>query len=1100
MKNVFMFSGQGSQYYNMGKDLFDHYTPFRKWMLKIDTIFKSVAGVSLLRHVYDPGRGYATPFIQINYSHPAIFAIQYALARALTEEGIYPDYLVGASLGEFVSATFSGVMSLEEGVRMVWDKAVLVADSLKEGEGGMMAVLHNNSLYHCEPALYENSELAAINYPQHFVIAGWKHHLALAEDYLKQHKIAYQYIPVAYAFHSSQLDAIEARSKKYLDVKRWKQPGMPMVSCLDGNIQGIVPPYYFWDVVRSPILFNKAIHTLEKQEEDGLVYIDIGPSGTMAGFTKQNLAKNSRSVAYPLITPFNRGAYNLDLIRRHKPSNNPHMAGRNGTKKKAYIFPGQGSQVKGMGEHLFDRFPELTAIADRVLGYSIKELCLENSRRLLNRTDYTQPALFVVNALSYLKLKEETGYVPDYFAGHSLGEYNALFAAGAFDLETGVRLVQRRGMLMAAESGGGMAAILGLAAADITKFLALNNLSTIDVANFNVPTQTVISGKTTDIDHARKLFLEQYKGQDQVSFVPLNVSAAFHSRYMREAQHTFTDFLQTFRFAALQAPVVSNATAALYKDEEIHQLLTKQLSSPVMWLDSMQYLRALGVEEFVEVGPGNVLTKMQTRIQQHAIPDYILERVVKNVDIVDPATTTITTDNVTPVVDGRSLGSEVFRKEHGVQYAYVAGSMHGGISSETLVCRMAAAGFLSFYGTSGLTLQKVESAIQQIQSTLESGQPYGMNLTPSFSFPALEERLVDLYLRYGVHHVEAGGYVHLTPALVRYRAKGLSEDSNGKILIRNCILAKAGSIETARLFLQPPPTRMLQSLQEQGVITAVEAALAARLPVADDICLEVDTAWRNDKGLSYASLPFVLQERQHYARQYGYTKTVCIGIAGGIGTPAMAASMFLLGADFILTGSINQCTQEAQVSDYIKKILAAAEPQDTGYAPAEDMFELGAKVQVLKKGFFFPARASKLYDLYRRHNAIEEIDRSTQEQLQQEYLKKSFSAIYSDIRNTYSDADMPALARAESNPKEKMALIFKWYLRECQEFPIRGLEERKVDYQVYSSAAMGAFNQWVKGTELENWSNRRVAVIGKELMDAAVVFLQERLHSLFPHK
>src|SRR4051812_36667715 len=128
--------------------------------------------------------------------------------------------------------------------------------------------------------------------------------------------------------------------------------------------------------------------------------------------------------------------------------------------KKAYVFPGQGSQRKGMGENLFDEFPELTKKADKILGYSIKELCLNDSDSKLNQTQYTQPALYVVNALSYQKKIKDEGKQPDYLAGHSLGEYNALQAAGIFSFEDGLKLVKKRGELMSQAKNGGMAAIL----------------------------------------------------------------------------------------------------------------------------------------------------------------------------------------------------------------------------------------------------------------------------------------------------------------------------------------------------------------------------------------------------------------------------------------------------------------------------------------------------------------------------------------------------------------------------------------------------------------------------------------------------------------
>ena len=191
---------------------------------------------------------------------------------------------------------------------------------------------------------------------------------------------------------------------------------------------------------------------------------------------------------------------------------------------KAYIFPGQGSQFKGMGGALFDGFPEITAKANQVLGYDIKRLCLEDPLKQLGLTQYTQPALYVVNALYYIKKTKESGVKPDYVAGHSLGEYNALFAAGAFDFETGLKLVQKRGELMSLESGGGMAAILGLSEDKIAHVLNENNISRVQIANYNTPSQVVISGAKKDIDRLSALF-----EKENAMYIPLNVSGAFHS-------------------------------------------------------------------------------------------------------------------------------------------------------------------------------------------------------------------------------------------------------------------------------------------------------------------------------------------------------------------------------------------------------------------------------------------------------------------------------------------------------------------------------------------------------------------------------------------
>ncbi len=277
---------------------------------------------------------------------------------------------------------------------------------------------------------------------------------------------------------------------------------------------------------------------------------------------------------------------------------------------KICVFPGQGSQSSGMGIELFDQFSELVKQADEVLGYSIKELCLDDPDKRLNQTDYTQPALYIVNALTYLSKTEGTGFRPDFVAGHSLGEYNALFAAEVFDFLTGLKIVLKRGQIMVKATGGGMAAIIGMPPDKIKQVLKDASFETIDIANLNSPKQTVISGRKEDIDAVKSVF----EDAGVRLFIPLKVSGAFHSRYMQDARNEFADFLKNFEFQPLQIPVIANYTAAPYQDGEIANNMTQQISSPVRWVESIQYLKQQPEPEFEEIGPGNVLTKLIKQI------------------------------------------------------------------------------------------------------------------------------------------------------------------------------------------------------------------------------------------------------------------------------------------------------------------------------------------------------------------------------------------------------------------------------------------------------------------------------------------------------
>jgi malonyl CoA-acyl carrier protein transacylase len=284
----------------------------------------------------------------------------------------------------------------------------------------------------------------------------------------------------------------------------------------------------------------------------------------------------------------------------------------------AFVFPGQGSQKRGMGQGLFEEVRQYVAVeqdVDAILGYSLRKLCLEDADNRLKETQFTQPCLYVVNALHYYKAVSQ-GARPDYLAGHSVGEYNALLAAGVFDFLTGLRLVQKRGELMSQAKNGGMAAVIGLGAGMVAKVIEENGLASIDVANFNSPSQTVVSGPIEDIKRAGPLF-------DRAGAricMPLQVSAAFHSRYMAGAARAFNDFLAPFSFTAPKIPVIANATARPYPtdnvSESVKSLLAQQITQSVRWTQSVSFLISQGVTQFSEMGPGNVLTRITQEIQQ----------------------------------------------------------------------------------------------------------------------------------------------------------------------------------------------------------------------------------------------------------------------------------------------------------------------------------------------------------------------------------------------------------------------------------------------------------------------------------------------------
>lgn len=266
-----------------------------------------------------------------------------------------------------------------------------------------------------------------------------------------------------------------------------------------------------------------------------------------------------------------------------------------------------------MGAELFDRYPDWTTSADEVLDFSVRELCVDDPRGELGQTQFTQPALFVVNALTYRARIDDGKPPPSFVAGHSLGEYNALLAAGVFDFVAGLTLVARRGQIMGQVSGGGMAAVIGMEPAAIQDVLNASEAGRrLDVANFNSYDQTVIAGPKDDLATVKA----QFEAAGVRAYIPLNVSAPFHSRYMRDAQAEFAGSLDTVVFNAPQIPVISNVTGKPYDHDLLRQTLSEQIGNSVRWLDTIVYLLARPDVEFEEVGPGTVLTKLVAQIKK----------------------------------------------------------------------------------------------------------------------------------------------------------------------------------------------------------------------------------------------------------------------------------------------------------------------------------------------------------------------------------------------------------------------------------------------------------------------------------------------------
>jgi PfaD family protein len=252
--------------------------------------------------------------------------------------------------------------------------------------------------------------------------------------------------------------------------------------------------------------------------------------------------------------------------------------------------------------------------------------------------------------------------------------------------------------------------------------------------------------------------------------------------------------------------------------------------------------------------------------------------------------------------------------------------------------------------------------------------------------------------------------------------------------------------------------------------------------MADDITGEADSGGHTDRRPLVVLLPELLAVRDRVRRELGYHQQVRIGGGGGIGTPAAAAAAFTLGASAVVTGSVNQASIEADQSDAVKRLLAAAGVADCEMAPSSDMFELGVDVQVLKRGTMFPSRAKRLYDTYRANAGIDSIPPAERAELEQRIFQRPLDDVWTDCVRYFTERDPGQIERAEGNPKRRMALIFRWYLGRSSGWSMAATADRSADYQIWCGPAMGAFNEWVAGTYLAAPANRHVAEIAVQLM------------------
>jgi trans-AT polyketide synthase/acyltransferase/oxidoreductase domain-containing protein len=517
---------------------------------------------------------------------------------------------------------------------------------------------------------------------------------------------------------------------------------------------------------------------------------------------------------------------------------------------RAVLFPGQGIQRKGMGRELIGRYPDLIASADSILGYSLEELCLEDPRNELSRTAFTQPAIFVVSMLSYYDRRRRGLGEADFLAGHSVGEIGALAAAGAFDFETGLTLVQHRAALMGRADGGGLVAIVGSTYEEVASLLTTAGLEDLSIANRNTPTQTVVGGSAGHLETLLRLCGEQGR-----KAVRLQVSGAFHTAAMQEAADRFRGFLAGIRIRPPSTPVALNVTGQLYAGEDLHDLLATQIASPVLWSQCIEALAAAGADEFEELPSPGVLTRMVVEIRNGS------SRRRPGGSAITPGAPTFDA-----VFGGRPL---------------VGGGLGHGISGVELVRALATAGAFGFLDTEVPHLSAVESGLRSLASDPAVGRRYGACLSPSPLDPGREDALADLFIRSKVPAIEIRGADRPTEAARRYRGF-----SDGRVLARVCCR------DDAVRFLEPEP---------------IDGK-----PFAAALCVDMGV-WRASAGGTSDLLRELLEARAEDRRNDRSTGAVLIGVLGACGNREGVEKAFSMGCDFIHFGSTMIFAEEARL-------------------------------------------------------------------------------------------------------------------------------------------------------------------------------------------
>lgn len=443
-----------------------------------------------------------------------------------------------------------------------------------------------------------------------------------------------------------------------------------------------------------------------------------------------------------------------------------------------------------------------------------------------------------------------------------------------------------------------------------------------------------------------------------------------------------------------------------------------------------------------------------------------------------------------PNLTAEDFGDTEFKKTYGLKYALYGGAMANGIASSDMAIALGKAGCMGSYGSGGQRLEVVAREIDKMKAALGE-KPFLVNMLSNRNAD-MEMQLAQLLIDKKVLGVEASAFIVPSEALVYFRLNGVHEE-DGRIVIPHKIIAKVSREEVLEKFVSPPAAETVSALLKAGKLTPEEAALAPKIPMADDITAEADSGGHTDGRPMVSMLPAMIALANRVQAKYGYQQKVRVGAGGGVGTGLSCLGAFEMGAAYVVTGSVNQSCVESGTSDYVKQVLAETAMADVTMAPCADMFEMGAKVEVIKKKTMYPQNAQKLYEYYVKYPSFDAIPPADRERIEKKILRDTFDNIWEGTKAYFSRVDPSKIPQAEKNPKMKMALVFRWYLGSSSRWAVQGDPSRKFDMQIWCGQSMGAFNLWVKGTPLEKAENRHVGEVAGLLLNSCAYHYMKNL-------